>query len=181
MKTRAALWIFFAAAMSNISGSQGNYDYYKNVAIKALRYPFYQFWNSPRTTKAKLVAMGTVGALVILGGKKLKEWNQDTINSQLKKIEGSINSIKAIKASRDKQKVGGRKIHISDVSNLKRDLPTLIAETSEFISKSEEVFGKLLNPNEEQKTRLKNLKRDFEEVQAQLQEPLKKPSSRDKS
>jgi hypothetical protein len=170
MKIRLGFWVFLAAA-SSASGSHNNYAYYKNLAFKALLYPFAQFWNSSKTTKAMLVGVGAVGALVILGRKKLDEWTKETIKSQLKEIDNSIKELKDIKESQDKKTNNNKKLFLKDVSNLNQNLSSLIATTSTLIDTTEKDLAPFLSVYPKQKTKLETLKKEFENITSQLKSP----------
>ncbi len=134
-----------------------NFSYYKNLGIKTISYPFVQFWNSTRSTK---VAIGAVGGLLI-AGYLLRSLPTDIINNELNSIEKNITSLEKIQSQKNKQTL------ISQHNNSKK--ATLIKNINDKIIFFDTTYslssdGNMQIITEIQKKRFDELKKRFENL-----------------
>lgn len=132
-----------------------NFSYYKNLGIKTIPYPFVQFWNSTRSTK---FAIGAVGALLI-AGYLLRPLSTDIINNELNEIERMISNLKKLKNLNKKKTL---------MNQHNQELETnLIKNISEKINLFETTHtaaseAQMHIITDQQKSKFEKLKKEFE-------------------
>lgn len=140
-----------------ITAHQAESSYWPNLMHlnKTISYPFVQFWNSKRSTK---IAIGAVGGLLIAGYLARSLPNQ-IIDNELNSIKKNIETLEKIQSQKNKQTL------ISQNNNSKK--ATLIKDINAKITFFDTTYSLSADENmqiitEIQKKRFHELKNRFE-------------------